>query len=123
MRLLGSVLGVLLIVLCVALGAGGVALRSQADPSPVAPPAPAAGSEEPLDAALGSDSSQGICSLPEPTQRRVTLPFPTPREGDVMFTLNTRGYNYTGPDQYRPVVPKGVAPADIKKRAHKPASQ
>ncbi len=114
MRVLGSVLGALLLCLSVAFGTGGVAVRSHADPSPVTPAAPEFGDEESLEAALPQD--QGICRAPEPTQRRLTLPFPKPREGDVMFTLNTRGYNYTRPGQPPSPVPEGVAPANIKRR-------
>ncbi|MCZ6713456.1 MAG: hypothetical protein O7B29_05875 [Deltaproteobacteria bacterium] len=114
MRVLGTVLGALLLCLSVAFGTGGVALRSHADPSPVIPAALELGDEESLEAGLPAD--QGVCRAPEPIQRRMTLPFPKPREGDVMFTLNTRGYNYTRPGQPYLPVPEGVAPANIKRR-------
>ncbi len=114
MRVLASVLGALLLCLSVAFSTGGVAVLSRADPSPVTPAAPEFGDEESLEAALPQD--QSVCRAPEPTQRRMTLPFPKPREGDVMFTLNTRGYNYTRPGQPPSPVPEGAAPANIKRR-------
>ncbi len=112
MRVLGSLLGALLLCLCLAFSTGGVAVVSHADPSLV-PAAPGLGDEESLEAGLPAD--QDVCRAPEPSQRRLTLPFPKAREGDVMFTLNTRGYNYTRPGQPPTLVPEGVAPANIKR--------
>lgn len=114
MRVLGTVLGALLLCLSVAFGTGGVALRSHADASSVTPAAPEFGDEEFLEVALPQD--QGVCRAPEPSRRRLTLSFPKPRAGDVMFTLNTRGYNYTRPGQLPLSIPEGVAPANIKRR-------
>ncbi len=114
MRVLGSLLGALLLCLGLAFSTGGVAVVSHADPTPVTPAAPELSDEEFLEAGLPAD--QGVCRAPEPIQRRMTLPFPEPREGDVMFTLNTRGYNYSRPGQPHSPVPKGVAPANIKRR-------
>ena len=114
MRVLASLFGALLLCLSVAFSTGGVAVLSHADPSPVTPGAPEFGDEEFLEAALPQD--QGVCRAPEPAQRRMTLPFPKAREGDVMFTLNTRGYNYARPGHPSSLVPEGVAPANIKRR-------
>ena len=114
MRVLGSVLGALLLGLSLALSTGGVAVRSHADPSPVTPASPEIGDEEPLEAVVPAD--QGICRAPQPTQRRMALPRLKPREGELMFTLNTRGYNYVRPGQQSWSIPEGAVPADIKRR-------
>jgi len=115
MRALGSILGMLLLVLAVVLTTGGVAVRLHADPA--SPAAPEVESEETLEASVLLESSEGVCRPPEPIQRKMALPFSKPREGDVIFTLNTRGYNYSRPDVHRPAVPDGTPPANIKRHA------
>ena len=114
MRVLGSVLGALLLGLSLALGTGGVAVRSHADSSPMTPASPEISDEEPLEAVVPAD--QGICRAPQPTQRRMALPPLKPRDGELVFTLNTRGYNYVRPGQQSWSIPEGAVPADIKRR-------
>jgi hypothetical protein len=119
MRVSGEQLGYLLVVLSLVLGTGGVVIRSHADSALPISPAPAIQSGETPESSIASDASQGACRLPQPTRRRMTLPLPQPRPGELSFTLNTRGYNYSEAGRYPPAapVPKGTPPADLKKHA------
>lgn len=119
MRVSGEQLGYLLVVLSLVLGTGGVVIRSHADSELPVSPAPAIDIGETPESSVATDSSQGTCRPPQPTRRRMTLPLPQARPGEVSFTLNTRGYNYSEPGRYPPAapVPEGTPPADLKKHA------
>jgi hypothetical protein len=123
MRVSGEQLGYLLVVLSLVLGTGGVVIRSHADSELPISPAPAIDMGDTPELTIATDLSQGACRPPQPTRRRMTLPLPQARPGEVSFTLNTRGYNYSEPGRYPPAapVPEGTPPADLKK--HAPASE
>jgi hypothetical protein len=93
------ILGCLLVLFALLLSVGGVVVRSSAEP------------EMSLLPEGVTDDVQGICPYrnPEPVRRTMTMK-PRPRDkGDVRFTLNSKGYNYTRPGEYRPPVPPTAA--------------
>ncbi len=110
MRAFRNALGVLAVAGFMALTTGGVAVTTQADPSLTADPS--------LQAAAPAAESQGVCRAPLPTRRTRILPRPDGAEGQLIFTLNTRGYNYREPGSYTPlpVTPDGT-PAALNKSA------
>ena len=111
MRAFKDGLGVLAVLLFVALTTGGVAITTQADPSLSADPE--------MQAAATAAESQGVCRAPLPNRRTRILPRPDGGEGQLIFTLNTRGYNYREPGSYAPpgpVTPDAV-PAALNKSA------
>ena len=93
------VLGISMVLLSVVLGSGGVVLSSEVDPLAEMSLLPATPVDPP------SRVHQQTCGLGEPTVRRIRLSHPDRQEGELAFTLNTRGYNYLAPGTYRPPVP------------------
>ena len=111
MRAFRSALGVLAVAGFMALTTGGVALTTHADPSLTADPR--------LQAAAPAAESQGVCSAPLPNRRTRILPRPDGGDGQLIFNLNTRGYNYREPGSHAlpgPVTPDAV-PAALNKSA------
>ncbi len=96
------ILGFLLIALSLLFSSGGVAIVSQADAA-----------DEISVEIEATTQPGGTCSAPQPPQRYVISTPLRPRNARSTISLNSRGYNYLKPGDFRPPTPSttsGPAP-------------